>query len=377
MSPHSFIICALLVSALSSAPQQPPPQGLRIVVIEGEDAVNVIQQKTAVRPVIEVRDRNNLPVSGVTVTFAIQGGQAATFAGGASTFSVVTNAAGQATAAAINPLASGAMQIQVQAVLQGQTALATIAQTNVMTVAQAAAVGGANAGGTAGASGAAGGGGGIPNTVLVGAGGAAVGAAALVLATKDEEIAPPAGPPLTISAGPITSGLQDVTQFEFTSSGTDAAKSYSWDFGDGETAVGTTARHVFSRTGTFQVLLRADGAPTTSASLAITVGTLTGRWVAPRAAGTFEMIITQSGNRVAGLFNVNWNPGSGFNSSSSSLDGTLSHPRDGVLFQRGECFRTLTFTLDASLNTLTGQDSFGPNAIGCGVANFIAPFSRQ
>jgi hypothetical protein len=37
---------------------------LRIVVIEGEDAVNVIQQKTAVAPVIEVRDRNNLPVPG-------------------------------------------------------------------------------------------------------------------------------------------------------------------------------------------------------------------------------------------------------------------------------------------------------------------------
>ena len=36
--------------------------GLKIVVISGEDAVNIIQQKTAVAPVVEVRDRNDLPV---------------------------------------------------------------------------------------------------------------------------------------------------------------------------------------------------------------------------------------------------------------------------------------------------------------------------
>jgi hypothetical protein len=40
---------------------QTPVQSLRIVVIEGKDAVNVVQQKTAVRPLIEVRDRNLTP----------------------------------------------------------------------------------------------------------------------------------------------------------------------------------------------------------------------------------------------------------------------------------------------------------------------------
>src|SRR5438105_3259905 len=55
------------------APQTP---ALRIVVVEGEDAVNIVQQKTAVAPVVEVRDRNDQPVAGVLVRFAIQGGRA-------------------------------------------------------------------------------------------------------------------------------------------------------------------------------------------------------------------------------------------------------------------------------------------------------------
>jgi hypothetical protein len=40
---------------------------LRIGVVAGEGAVNIIQQKTAVAPIVAVRDRNNLPVSGATV----------------------------------------------------------------------------------------------------------------------------------------------------------------------------------------------------------------------------------------------------------------------------------------------------------------------
>ena len=67
---------------------------LRIVVIEGENAVNVIQQKTAVAPVVEVRDRNDQPVAGAVVRFAIRGGKG-TF-GGPNTVTVTTNGAGRA-----------------------------------------------------------------------------------------------------------------------------------------------------------------------------------------------------------------------------------------------------------------------------------------
>jgi hypothetical protein len=145
------------------------PAMLRVVVIEGEDAVNIIQQKTAVRPVVEVRDRNNLPVPGALVTFSIEGGKAATF-GGASTLTVATNAAGQAAVTGLTPSAAGAFQIQVSAAFQGQVATATIAQTNVLTAAQAAAASTATGGGSTG-------GGGLSTTTIVVAGAAMAGGA--------------------------------------------------------------------------------------------------------------------------------------------------------------------------------------------------------
>ncbi len=100
----------LACSALLFGAFQSPPT-LKIVVVEGEGAVNIIQQKTAVSPVVEVRDRNNLPVAGATVTFTIGGGQGAAFAGGAQTLTVTTNSAGRAAAAGLQAMRSGAMQI--------------------------------------------------------------------------------------------------------------------------------------------------------------------------------------------------------------------------------------------------------------------------
>jgi len=202
-----LLVLALGMSAVVPAAQSP---ALRIVVIEGEDAVNIIQQNTAVRPLVEVRDRNNLPVPGVLVTFSIEGGKAASF-GGVSSLTVATNAAGQAAVTGLTPSAAGAFQIQVQAAFQGQVATATIAQTNVLTAAQAAAAGGAAGSGSAGsagggttggatggasggASGATGGaaGGGLSATTL-GVVGAAVGGGALVatqVAKEDEPEVP-------------------------------------------------------------------------------------------------------------------------------------------------------------------------------------------
>ena len=142
---RSVLVAGFLASLLQTA-----APALRIVVIEGEGAVNIIQQKTAVRPLVEIRDRNNLPVAGATVTFTIGGGGSpAAFAGGVQTLTVTTNAAGQAAAGGLNAVSSGAFQIQVQAAYQGQIATASISQTNVATAAAAAALAGAAAGAAA------------------------------------------------------------------------------------------------------------------------------------------------------------------------------------------------------------------------------------
>jgi hypothetical protein len=166
---------------------------LHIVVLDGEDAVNIVQQRTAVAPVVEVRDRNDQPVVGALVRFAIRSGRGSF--GGARTLSVTTNGAGRAVAVGLTPSGPGALQIGATASFQGQTAAVTIAQTNVMTAAQAAAAAtgavaaGAGAAattaaaGTAGAAGAAGAVAGGVSATTIGVIGAAV-AGGAVAATK-------------------------------------------------------------------------------------------------------------------------------------------------------------------------------------------------
>ena len=115
---------------------------LKIVVLEGEDGVNIIKKNTAVKPVVEVRDKNNLPVAGVYVTFIAPGsGPHVIFAHGSTTYSTVTNASGRATIHIMKPVGQGAFKINVNASFQGQTATTTIAQTNYPTVADATASG--------------------------------------------------------------------------------------------------------------------------------------------------------------------------------------------------------------------------------------------
>jgi hypothetical protein len=194
------LVAALLLSVIDASGGQ-GAGALRIVVISGEDAVHIIGQKTAVAPLVEVRDRNNQPIAGAVVTFTIDGGKNAAFAGGSQTLTVTTNAAGRAATSTLTPLNSGSFQIQVQAAYQGQTAAATIAQTNVLTAAQAAAAaGGAGGGGI----------GGLTIAGIVGGIGAAVAVAATTLSgsgggSAATSASPPSATTPTTSAAPPTS----------------------------------------------------------------------------------------------------------------------------------------------------------------------------
>ena len=222
--------CAL-TAALAAAVELAAAQdsGLRIVVIEGEDSVNIIEQGTAVPTLVEVRDRNDLPVAGASVLFLLGEGGTATLNAGLSQVALTTNALGQA-AVTVNPLASGAVQLSVNATFQGQTAAAAIVQTNFATVAEAAAAGAGAAGGAGGgAAGGAGGGaaggagagagaggaaaGGLGTGAAVGIAGAAAGTAVGVgvAATGDDPAEPapsvpsaPVAPTLTASDGQLT-----------------------------------------------------------------------------------------------------------------------------------------------------------------------------
>ena len=200
-----FSVAAALAVALASTAGARQADELRIVVLEGEDNVNIVAQGTAVPTLVEVRDRNDLPVAGATVVFLLDaGGGAATLNAGLSQVTATTNALGQA-AVSVNPVASGAVQLQVNAAFQGQTATATIAQTNFATAAEAAAAGagttgggGGTGGGGAGSSGGGGGsgaaaagggaagGGGIGTGAIVGIAAAGAGAAAAGIAVATQ-----------------------------------------------------------------------------------------------------------------------------------------------------------------------------------------------
>ena len=142
-----MVICVLIcvpAGNLRAEAQTQVSKGLRIVVLEGEDAVNIVQQKTAVRPLVEVRDSNNLPVAGATVLFTLfrtGGNAAASFANGQSAVTVTTDAVGRAASSPLQAIGTGAVRIDVQATYQGQVATTTINQTNFATPADAAKAG--------------------------------------------------------------------------------------------------------------------------------------------------------------------------------------------------------------------------------------------
>lgn len=195
----SFIFATvLLVAGLAAGAQD---DGLRIVVLEGEDSVNIIEQGTAVPTLVEVRDSNDLPVAGASVAFLLQGGNA-TLNAGLSQVAVTTNALGQA-AVTVNPIASGAVQLSVNATFQGQTATAAIVQTNFATAAEAAAAGagatsgGGGSGSTSTAAGGGAGGGGLGAGAVAGIAGAAVGGGLLVRELTQAE-------PCTFSVSPTS-----------------------------------------------------------------------------------------------------------------------------------------------------------------------------
>lgn len=130
-----------------ACPSEDPPAdetqpNLHIAVLEGEDGINIIKRKMAVKPVIEVRDRNNLPVAGVAIVFAApDSGPRVTFAHGSNTFMTTTDASGRAAVSSSKPVGPGNFKIRVEADLHGEVFTTSIAQTNYITAAAAAAAG--------------------------------------------------------------------------------------------------------------------------------------------------------------------------------------------------------------------------------------------
>jgi hypothetical protein len=109
-------------------------QGLHIEILKGDRAVNILKTKTAVKPVVEVRDRNNLPIAGVAVTFtAPNDGPSVVFLNGSRSITLMSDPAGQAVVEGMEPVNPGDFQIAISASLQSETVVTAISLTNIPT----------------------------------------------------------------------------------------------------------------------------------------------------------------------------------------------------------------------------------------------------
>lgn len=135
-------LTAGLFASSQLVPAQSPPPELKIWIIEGEGGVNNIKKGTATKPVVEVRDRNDKPVAGAAVLFALPDlGPSGTFTNGSRFLTVVTDANGRAASTAFRPNnVAGQFKIDVSASYQGQTARTTITQSNSLAAAAAGGV---------------------------------------------------------------------------------------------------------------------------------------------------------------------------------------------------------------------------------------------
>src|SRR5262249_39646969 len=149
------LACDLLLWSAAGA------ESIRIVVVEGEGAVNNIRLKRAKEPVIRVEKESGAPVSGAVVHFlAPAHGPGGVFLDGKGTATAFTDTEGRASARGFRPNHTlGQFSIQVTASYFGQTATARILQINAepsevsrsasKKIAILAIVGGAVAGGAA------------------------------------------------------------------------------------------------------------------------------------------------------------------------------------------------------------------------------------
>ena len=126
--------CAVLISCILASPASAQEAGIKIIVQEGQGAINNIPQRRAKEPVIQVQHEDGEPVVGATVTFLLpDSGPGGTFADGARMLNIQTDAKGQAVGRGLKPNAtSGRFLIRVNVSYHGQTASTTIAQINAI-----------------------------------------------------------------------------------------------------------------------------------------------------------------------------------------------------------------------------------------------------
>ena len=115
-----------------------------MIVVDGDEAANIVAERLAAEPVIEVRDKDDCRVPGAVVRFVIRKTRnrlLASFGNGKAEVRTLTDYSGRASVNAVSPLEPGSFQIDVEVSYRGQTGKAVIRQTNFPTTADAKSAG--------------------------------------------------------------------------------------------------------------------------------------------------------------------------------------------------------------------------------------------
>jgi hypothetical protein len=119
-------------AATTPAPA-PTMETLKILVLQGQNAVNSIREGMVTEPVVEVHDENDQVLEGADVVFELPAtGPGGTFPGGGFSHTVKSNLRGQAGADFILSPEAGKFVIKITATLRNRAGHATITQTNVL-----------------------------------------------------------------------------------------------------------------------------------------------------------------------------------------------------------------------------------------------------
>jgi hypothetical protein len=126
---------AVLLAATCASGQTPgPSRDLKIVVLEGNGAINNIAAQKARDPIVKVVDGDGAPVANATVTFTLpSSGPGGAFLDGQKSTTVRTAPDGTAATHGLKPnKTAGQFEIRVVASAGPETARASVMQTNAM-----------------------------------------------------------------------------------------------------------------------------------------------------------------------------------------------------------------------------------------------------
>jgi hypothetical protein len=131
----SYIYLLLLITSLEVlVAQTGDVVPLKILVVEGDGALNNTKARLGRSPVVEVRNEQGRPVEGATVEFTLPSvGAGGSFLDGGRDFRTTTDARGRSAMGPFKPTAvEGRFTIRVTAAQQNRKGVALITQTNTL-----------------------------------------------------------------------------------------------------------------------------------------------------------------------------------------------------------------------------------------------------